>query len=144
LLNTHRFKLSTTNIVLPSSSVPTDVLIQQLQLQKPKDTAKDAFKDTAAGKSGLHKEIHLRIVQRKTRKYLTTIEGLDLDTIDVKGMLSKLKKSFFCSGAVIHKVPDDEKSEKIIQLSGDQRDNVKKFLISEKMAQETQIKTHGF
>ncbi len=109
------------------------------QLQKPKDQTKDMFNDTKQ-----NKDIHLRIVQRKSRKYLTTIEGLDLTTIDVKSMMSKLKKSFFCSGAVKHKVPEDDTSELIVQLSGDQRENVKKFLISEKLAQEVQIKIHGF
>jgi translation initiation factor 1 len=59
---------------------------------------------------------------------------LDLDKI-----LRALKKTFKCNGAV---VTDDELGE-ILQLSGDQRTNIREFFIDQEVCHEDQIVIHG-
>jgi translation initiation factor 1 len=53
-----------------------------------------------------------------------------------------MKKEFSCNGCV--KELKQDTSKKIISLSGDQRENVKSFLIKYKILEEKQIKIHGF
>lgn len=88
-------------------------------------------------------EIHIRIYQRKAKCFVTTIEGLPSD-LDKKNILSTLKKSFNCNGYIKQKDENDENSEKIISLTGDHRESVKKFLISKKIVEQKNIKIHGF
>ena len=83
--------------------------------------------------------IHIRIQQRNGRKCITTIQGLP-EEVDLKKIMKFAKKSFSCNGAVI----TDEEEGKIIQLQGDQRENMKKFIIKENIAEESEIKIHGF
>lgn len=83
--------------------------------------------------------IHIRLQQRNGRKTLTTIQGLTTD-YDLKKITKTLKKEFACNGCIIEHPEFGE----VIQLQGDQRENVKKFFILTEMAKEDQIKTHGF
>ena len=46
-----------------------------------------------------------------------------------------------CNGAVVAAAVD---GGNILQLQGDKRDEVKKFLIENGLAEETNIKVHGF
>jgi translation initiation factor 1 len=73
-------------------------------------------------------KIHVRMQQRNGRKCLTTIEGL-ADDLDLSKILRALKKTFKCNGAV---VTDDELGE-ILQLSGDQRTNIREFFIDQEV-----------
>ncbi len=50
-----------------------------------------------------------------------------------------LKKTFKCNGSVT-KDPD---YGEIIQLSGDQRNNTRSFIVSEELCTEDQIVVHG-
>jgi translation initiation factor 1 len=83
--------------------------------------------------------VHIRLQQRNGRKSLTTVQGLCVD-YDLKKITKSFKKEFACNGCVINHSEFGE----VIQLQGDQRENVKKFLILSEMAHEDIIKVHGF
>jgi len=83
-------------------------------------------------------KVHLRVFQRSSKRYVTTIEGLDGD-LNFKKILKFLKKTFSCNGNI-----KTQEEGKIIQLSGDQRENVKEFLINEKICDKDDIILHGF
>lgn len=87
-----------------------------------------------------HNIVHIRIQQRNSKKTITTIEGLDT-SIDLKKLLKYIKKQFNCNGSII-KIEEDNIN--IIQLQGDQRENIKNFLIKENIISEDFIKIHGF
>jgi translation initiation factor 1 len=112
----------------------------------------------ATGLKGRGK-IHVRIQQRNGRKCITTVQGLD-DDLDLRRIMRHMKKHCAwrqrraCprSAAGSHPHPsrasavntngsitvDDEMGE-IIQLQGDQRDNVREWLL----AQEVVTKQEG-
>merc|ERR1712167_151897 len=83
-------------------------------------------------------DVHIRVQQRNGRKCITTVQGLAAD-LDIKKILKYIKKSFNCNGAVV-----DDKAGAVIQLQGDQRDNVKKFLTTENICIAEEVKVHGF
>ena len=68
-----------------------------------------------------------------------TVSGLD-DDLDLKKISKFLKKKLNCNGAVVN----DKEFGDVIQLQGDHRDDVKDFLITMKVCQDTQIIMHGF
>lgn len=81
-----------------------------------------------------NEEIHIRLFHRNARKTITTLEGLNKD-LNFKKLLDHLKRKFNCNGAI---------KENIISFSGDQRENLTKFLIEEGIANQDQIKIHGY
>lgn len=83
-------------------------------------------------------KIHVRMQQRNGRKCITTIQGLAED-LDIKLIARALKKTFKCNGSVS---VDPELGE-ILQLSGDQRANVRQFFVDEEVCYEDQIVIHG-
>jgi len=84
------------------------------------------------------KKVHIRMQQRNGRKCITTIQGL-ADDLDIKLIARALKKTFQCNGSISM---DPELGE-ILQLSGDQRANVRQFFIDEEVCYEDQIVVHG-
>jgi len=68
-------------------------------------------------------KIHIR-VQQLGRRTLTIIQELD-DDLDFKRICKNMRKQFNCNGNVVN----DKEMGEIIQLQGDQRDNVKAWLI---------------
>jgi len=96
----------------------------------------DAFADA----QGNHQQekVHLRIQQRNRRKCILTITGL-ADDLDLKRICKALKKNFKCNGAVVH----DEDYGDVIQLQGDHRQGVLKFLVDEEIVDRDQIVVHG-
>lgn len=86
--------------------------------------------------------VHLRVFQRKTRKYITTIEGLE-ESINLKKIMKYMRKTYNCNGN-IKNVEKGDVTTKVIQLQGDKREDIKKFLISENIVPEKLIKVHGF
>lgn len=88
-----------------------------------------------------HKEIHIRVFQRKTKKYITTIEYLD-QNLDFKKILKKMKDKFHCNGSINYK-KDSVNNDKIIQLSGDKRNDIIDFLVNNKICKKEEIKVHG-
>ena len=123
----------------------TDSEHQLLNLSKP-----DPFKDASGGLnsfndfdssdigtgSGL---IHIRIQQRNGRKTLTTVQGIS-EQFDKKKLVKAFKKEFACNGTVV----DHQEYGEVIQLQGDQRNNVCSFLTKSGIAKEEQLKLHGF
>ena len=82
---------------------------------------------------------HIRIQQRNGRKSITTVQGLATD-LNLKLILKTWKRSFTCNGAIV----EDEEVGKIIQLQGDQRTNVRDFLVNEQINRKEDIVVHGF
>jgi translation initiation factor 1 len=87
--------------------------------------------------------IHLRIQKRTARKSITVVEGLSVETLDLTKILKSIKRTFSCNGTIITRMVDDREI-KFLQLSGDQRQNVKDFLIREKLATKDKIVVHGY
>ena len=58
----------------------------------------------------------------------------------MKLILKTWKRSFTCNGAIV----EDEELGKIIQLQGDQRMNVRDFLVNEQINRKEDIVVHGF
>lgn len=79
-------------------------------------------------------KIHLRIQQRNGRKCITIIEGLE-DDLDLKRICRAMRNAFSCNG----NVKDD-----IIQLQGDQRENIKEWLVIQEITTKDNIIVHGF
>lgn len=141
-------KITDLNIILPVKSAQVE-LFQQTQ------TSSSSQNNELLQTESPLNYIHIRIYQRKSRKYITTIE--DLMTLPVENkdgstrltidhltkMTKIMKKMFSCSG-VVKEASKQDSENKIISLSGDQRENIKKFLISNKIVNEKQIKIHGF
>ena len=83
-------------------------------------------------------KIHIRVQQRNGRKCITTVQGL-ADDLDLAKIARALKKTFQCNGSV---TTDPEHGE-ILQLSGDQRTNVRDFFVREEVCHGDQITIHG-
>lgn len=91
---------------------------------------------TNAGKD--NSKIHIRVQQRNGRKCITTVQGL-ADDLDIVKIAKALKKTFKCNGSVL---VDPELGE-ILQLSGDQRTNIREFFVDQEVCHEDQIVIHG-
>jgi translation initiation factor 1 len=103
-------------------------------------TTFDPFADTVDNTGGQPtQQIHLRIQQRNGRKCITTVQGLS-ESLDLKPILKTFKKSFSCNGSI----SKNDEYGKIIQMSGDQRDNVKKWLLKQSIVSEKEVIVHGF
>jgi translation initiation factor 1 len=83
--------------------------------------------------------VHIRVQQRKANSYLTTVQGLAKE-LDLKLILKAFKKNFHCNGSI----QADPDLGKVVQLSGDQRQNVSSFLVDEGICKKDQIIIHGF
>ena len=91
-------------------------------------------------------DIHIRIQQRNKRKCWTIVENLDKIDNDEKFLdrvAKKFRKKFNCSAAVKKADKNPDNPSKIIQLTGDNRENIKQFLIDEKIVDKDCIKMHG-
>ncbi|KAK3751951.1 hypothetical protein RRG08_046223 [Elysia crispata] len=127
-------KASLKNIIVFSSNcdIMTDLNITNL--------GTDPFADTKEGVSNEKESlIHIRIQQRNGRKTLTTVQGLD-QKYDFKKIVKAAKKEFACNGTVVEHPEYGE----IIQLQGDQRENMRQFFVKTGFANNMNIKVHGF
>eukprot|EP00768_Dysnectes_brevis_P000277 gnl/Dysnectes_brevis/105_a126_11979.p1 GENE.gnl/Dysnectes_brevis/105_a126_11979~~gnl/Dysnectes_brevis/105_a126_11979.p1 ORF type:complete len:137 (-),score=14.79 gnl/Dysnectes_brevis/105_a126_11979:65-445(-) len=89
--------------------------------------------------SSIPNVVHIRIRPYKGRKNITSVEGLN-PAYNFNKILKAFRKDFCCSGAV--KV--DGSGIKTIQLQGDQRQQIAKWLIKNKLVKKkSQIKVHG-
>jgi len=96
--------------------------------------------DTEELDGGLgQQKVHIRIQQRNGRKTITTVQGID-DKYDKRKIVRCIKKYYNCNGTTI----EDEQYGEVIQLTGDQRQNVADFLSTVKLAKKDNIKVHGF
>ena len=90
----------------------------------------------------LKNRYHIRVQQRNGKKAITTLQGLE-DDLDVKRICKYMRKSFNCNGSV----KKDEFEGDIIQLQGDQRENIKQWLLDQQIIEKdetTRIIIHGF
>jgi translation initiation factor 1 len=94
--------------------------------------------------NGLDKpKLHVRIQKRNGKKCITTIQGFEED-LDVKRICKAMRKQFSCNGNV---AKGKEEEDEIIQLQGDQRENVRDWmLVNEVIAKNEadRIVLHGF
>lgn len=83
-------------------------------------------------------KVTIAMQKRNGKKCITTITGMAED-LDLKLILSHIKKTHNCNGAVVK----DEKFGEIITLSGDQRENFYNFLITEEICKADDIIVNG-
>ncbi|KAL2725165.1 eukaryotic translation initiation factor eIF1 [Vespula maculifrons] len=83
--------------------------------------------------------VHIRIQQRNGRKTLTTVQGLSSE-YDLRKIVRACKKEFACNGTVIEHPEYGE----VLQLQGDQRENICQWLTKSGLAKPDQLKVHGF
>jgi len=108
--------------------------VQNLQSVDPFAAASEGLNE--GSQSGL---IHIRIQQRNRRKTLTTVQGLPAE-YDLKKIVKACKKEFACNGTVIEHPEYGE----VLQLQGDQRENICQLLTKYGLATSAQLKVHGF
>ena len=83
--------------------------------------------------------LSLCIARVARRKLACRIRYKRPDLLDLQKITRALKKTFKCNGSV---TVDPELGE-IIQLSGDQRTNVRAFFVDQEVCHEDQIVIHG-
>lgn len=81
---------------------------------------------------------HIRLQQRNGRKSITIIQGLS-EKLNIEKITKNLKKEFCCNGCILN----DLNMGKIIQLQGDQRENVIKFFLEQEIITKKILKIHG-
>ena len=87
-------------------------------------------------------KIHIRVQQRNGKKSITTIQGLE-DDLDLKRICKAMRSAFNCNGNVVV----NEEEGDVIQLQGDQRDNVKEWLLAQEIIsknEQDRFVIHGF
>ena len=82
--------------------------------------------------------VHIRIQQRNTRQKITTVEGIP-NKYDLKRILKVCKREFACNGSIVN----DLRYGEVIQLQGDQRENMSKFISVVQLVPHNHIKVHG-
>ena len=86
-----------------------------------------------------HNFVHLHFQKRNARQCLTSVRGLPED-LDMKKLTRHFKKAWCCNGTTTkHSEWGD-----IIQLQGDRRRDIFKFLIDEGISTKEEIKIHGY
>lgn len=85
--------------------------------------------------------IHIRTEQRNGKKAITLIEGL-ADDLDLGKIAKALRRTFKTSACVLK----DNNDNFYIKLAGDNRHDVKEFLVRYKIWEDPDepIKVHGF
>jgi translation initiation factor 1 len=99
----------------------------------------DSFTEVSNSTIVNNKKIHIRIRQRNGRQSFTIIENLS-DTVDLSSLAQKMRQTLHCNAFV----KNDDLIGKYIQLFGDQRVTVKKILINNKIADDSNIVVHGY
>jgi translation initiation factor 1 len=94
--------------------------------------------DSGGTTGGNISKVHIRIQQRTTRKRITSVQGLDKD-LDLKRILKALKKEHNCNGTVLK----SEEYGEVLKMSGDQRQNVRNFLVENEIVSKENIILHG-
>lgn len=95
--------------------------------------------DAISAISTVNEKVQIRIKQRNTRCSITSVEKLPT-SFDLVILLKKMRKAFHCSGSI----QTSAEGNKFIQLTGDQRLFVKKFLLDNSLVEEENIIMHGF
>ncbi|CAD8056969.1 unnamed protein product [Paramecium primaurelia] len=85
--------------------------------------------------------IHIHLKKRSARKTQTIIVGIP-DEFDLNKIIRFWKKQFNCTGGIISK-DEDYGDQVTIRLTGDNRQQIAKFLVEEGIALQDNIKVHG-
>lgn len=80
-------------------------------------------------------KVHLSVQKRNAKKYITSIDGLPV-SVDRKELLRAWKVKYSCNGSF------DPKEDKLI-LTGDQRENIIKYLLEKNITTAENIEVHG-
>ena len=117
-------------------------VIFKIEVASPKKNVTMDFQfDT--GNSFLTKpKLQIRVQKRNGRKCITTVEGFE-DDLDVKRICKAMRKQFNCNGNIVN----DEHNTDVLQLQGDQRDNVKQWILENEVIAKNEadrIVVHGF
>ena len=83
-------------------------------------------------------KVTIAMQKRNGKKCITTITGM-ADDLDLKIILSHIKKTCSCNGSIVK----DDKFGEIIIFTGDQRENFYNFLLKEKINKEEDIIVKG-
>ena len=84
------------------------------------------------------RSVHIHLQQRNGKKTVTTVSGLAQD-LDLALILKALKDVCKCGGHIVK----SESFGKVIQVQGDHRDLIKKFLADEEIVHSNNIHVHG-
>ena len=103
----------------------------------------DSFTEDLFSTSSLAKnKYHIRIQQRNGRKCITILDGLEED-LDLKRICKAMRNAFSCNGNVSQK----EDGTEVIQLQGDQRENIRIWLLEQEIILRNEVDRiviHGF
>ncbi len=88
-------------------------------------------------------DVHVHVKQRG-RKQITYVTGIP-STYNLVSISKEMKKRFSCGGSAKKiEEKDVEETGTSIILSGDQRENIKEYLIKNSIMSEDKIHVHGF
>ena len=82
--------------------------------------------------------IHIMTRKRNNRNFLTIVKGINED-YDLKKILTNMKKTLNCNGAII----ENKTHGKVIQLNGNHKEELVNFLDVNDIAKKDKIKLHG-
>jgi translation initiation factor 1 len=82
--------------------------------------------------------VTISVQKRNGRQCITNVSGM-ADDLDLKKILSYLKKTYNCNGSIIK----DAQFGEVITLTGDQKENVYNFLINEEINKKDEIIVKG-
>lgn len=83
-------------------------------------------------------KVTISVEKRGGKKCITNVIGMD-EELDLKKILSYLKKKHNCSGSIIN----DENHGEIISLTGDQKENIYNFFIEQEIYKKEDIIVKG-
>ena len=82
--------------------------------------------------------VTISVNNRNGKKCITSVTGLAKD-LDLKKILSYIKKKYNCNGTII----DTEEYGEVMTFTGDQKENIYNFLINEKINNKNEIILKG-
>jgi len=87
-------------------------------------------------------KIHIRCVQRNSRKSTTTIEGISNSFFEDKNKINNILKALRCGTRATHKF-DKETNTNILELSGNKIQNIINVICEHVECEKSQIVVHG-
>ncbi len=89
-------------------------------------------------KQSMENLVHIRIQQRNGRTTLTTIQGIPAK-YDLKKINRHVKREFSCNGTV----KEHPEFGEVLQLQGDQCENICQWLTRKRLVESKQLRVHG-
>jgi len=83
-------------------------------------------------------KVTISVEKRNGKKCITNVIGMAED-LDLKKIMSYIKKTYSCNGSIIK----DEKHGEVISFSGDQKENIFNFLVDEEIYKKEDIIVKG-